>query len=301
MKQILFAKDKLSKLSLGTVQFGLDYGIANTNGKPHLDDVNEIVTYLYNEGINCFDTAQAYGNSEEVLGHAIEDKKELFVVSKLKSNLFLDNLQMNLDKSLQNLHLTSLFALLLHDSSLLYEWKNEYSDRVKQLQDEGLIKYFGVSIYSSDDFEHAINNDAIQVIQIPFNLFDQRAYKLKWLKKAKEHNKLLFIRSVFLQGLLLMDIPPSHLQKAEDKMNRLKSLSDEFGLSKVELALSFVETIAEDSILLFGCDNLTQAKENIQTFNKLQTLTPSQIQYIVDTFGNVDESIYNPTKWSDNA
>lgn len=301
MKFIDFEDSKISKLSLGTVQFGLNYGIANNSGKPHLDDVKAIVTYLYNEGINCFDTAQAYGDSEEILGCVLEDKENLFVVSKLKSIFFLENLTIHVEKSLKNLNINSLFALLLHDSTLLYEWNNAYTDKIKELQQKGLIKYFGVSIYTSRDFEYAIKNDAIQIIQIPFNIFDQRALQERWFDIAKENNKLIFIRSVFLQGLLLMDTLPPYLQKAKEEISKLKLLSEEFGLSKVELALSFAESVGANSIILFGCETLEQAKENIKTFNTLKTLNPSQIQHIVDLFGLVDESIYNPTKWNNNA
>lgn len=204
MNYIYYNEDKIAKLSLGTVQFGLTYGIANFNGQPAQKDVNEIIDYVYTNGINCFDTAQAYGNSEEVLREALKDKNYIHVVSKLKTHLFKQNALQNVSNSLNNLGIYSLYALLLHDSELLYNWTNDDSVIVDELLQSGKIKYFGVSIYTNDDFNLAIENSKIKFIQIPFNLFDKRAITENWFEKAKKNNKLIFIRSVFLQGLLLM-------------------------------------------------------------------------------------------------
>jgi aryl-alcohol dehydrogenase-like predicted oxidoreductase len=299
MKCIEFGNDTLSKLSLGTVQFGLDYGIANTSGQPEQDDVNEIINYVSKKGINCFDTAQAYGNSEQVLGIALENIENKFVISKLKSDLFREDAFANTLHSINNLSVKSLFALLLHDSKLLYDWTSEDSKKVDKLINNGNIKYFGVSIYTSEDFDMAIKNDKIKFIQIPFNLFDQRAYKERWFEKAKKYNKLIFIRSVFLQGLLLMDKDkvPFNLEPAKKYIDILESFANDLQITRNELALSFVDSIATDSLILFGCDNLSQAKENITNYNPLKELEQSTITKILGKLSDLDEKIYNPTKW----
>lgn len=299
MKYINYNNDKISKLSLGTVQFGLDYGISNTGGQPTQEAVNEIIQYVCENGINCFDTAQAYGNSEEVLGRSIKDKKNTFIISKLKSSFFLDNAIDSVTESLTNLQISLLYALLLHDSQLLYSWTDSYSLLVDKLIDSQKIKYFGVSIYTDDDFNLAVKNDKIQFIQVPFNIFDQRAITKEWFKKAKENNKLIFIRSVFLQGLLLMDIDklPSNLKIATKHLEALELLSTELNITKNELALSFVDTVAKDALILFGCDNIKQAKENMTNYSLLKYLDDSAIIKIKEKFCDIDEKIYNPTKW----
>ncbi len=299
MKFIKHNGDKLSKLSLGTVQFGLNYGIANTQGQPSQEEVDNIIQYVYDNNINCFDTAQAYGNSEEVLGKAINDKKDIFVISKLKSELFKNDLLENINKSLINLKIDSLYGLLLHDSELLYSWKDEYRVLVDRLIEENKIKYFGVSIYTNEDFELAIENPSIKFIQIPFNIFDQRAISEEWLKKAKENNKLIFIRSVFLQGLLLMDINkvPENLEIAKKYLHIFESYCEKMKVSKNELALSFVNSVAKESLILFGCDNINQAHENIVSFNNLKELDKNIMENIINDFKDMDDKIYNPTKW----
>ena len=300
MKQIVYNNDKLSKLSLGTVQFGLDYGIANNNGQPTQNEVNEIVEYVYSNNINCFDTAQAYGTSELVLGEAIKTKKDLFVVSKLKSNLFINNLESNVNKSLSNLNIDCLYGLLLHDSQLLHTWNKEYGLLVDNLIKKNKIRYFGVSIYTDEDFELALKNDSIKLIQIPFNLLDQRAITKKWLKKAKDKNKLIFIRSIYLQGLILMDEDniPAHLDGAKKYLKNINDIANRLNITKNELALSFVDQIADSSILLFGCDNLDQAIENINNYNNLPLLEEETIKLLSKNVLNIEEYIYNPLKWN---
>lgn len=299
MNFIKYNENKISKLSLGTVQFGLDYGISNINGKPVQKEVNNIINYVVDEGINCFDTAQAYGNSEDVLGKAIDNKKDLFVISKLKTELFKNDLNENIEKSLRDLKLSTLYGLLLHDSQLLLSWSKEDSGKVRRLKEENKIKYFGVSIYTDEEFNLAIENADIDIIQIPFNLFDQRAIINGWLKKAKEENKLLFIRSIFLQGLFFMDKEklPTKLSNAKELLSAFEVYRDKLELSKSQLALNFVNSVAKDAILLFGCDSLEQAKENIENFNSLMPLSKNIIDELIFTFKDVSEQIYNPARW----
>lgn len=299
MKYIDYNSDKLSKLALGTVQFGLNYGIANKNGQVLKTEVNNIINYLYDKEINCFDTAQAYGNAEEVLGKALDNSKNNFIISKLNSELFSNNLIDSLNNSLKNLKIDFLYGLLLHDSKLLYNWNNNHNLLVEKLILENKIKYFGVSIYSTKDFELALENNSITFIQIPFNIFDQRAINENWFKRAKEKNKLIFIRSIFLQGLLLLDIKdiPKNLLNAKDYLIKVDNYCKKLNISKNELALNFVDTIATNSIILFGCDNLTQAKSNIETYNSLTKLDNDILNDLKNDFKDIEENIYNPTMW----
>lgn len=299
MKYIDFGDDKISKLSLGTVQFGLNYGIANSQGQPTQKDVDEIIKYVSKNGVNCFDTAQAYGNSERVLGMAIKNIDAHLVISKLKSDSFKKNAIENVLSSLKNLNIDSLFALLLHDSDVLYNWTKNDNFTVEQLVRTGKIKYFGVSIYTAKEFELALKNEKINFIQIPFNLFDQRAIKEKWFEKAKKNNKLIFIRSIFLQGLLLMDITkiPKKLEAAKQYISIIESIANKLSMTRNQLALSFVDTLAENALLLFGCDSLMQAKENIQNYKTIRKLDNTTINEILDNLSNINEEIYNPRKW----
>lgn len=299
MNFVEYNGDKISKLSLGTVQFGLDYGVANQEGKPNQKKVNDIIDYVISKNINCFDTAQAYGDSEVVLGEAIKNTQNLFIISKLESKLFQNSLEHYVTTSIRKLNISKLYALLLHDSEMLYTWDNSSSTLIKKLKEEKKIKYFGVSIYSDNDFKLAIKNDDIDLIQVPFNLFDQRAIYNNWFEDAITHNKLIFVRSIYLQGLLLMEIDllPKHLEKARPYIEQLERVCKRLNISKNQLALSFVNTMAKNSILLFGCDNLEQAKQNLENFNSLSLLNQETLELLYKLFSKIDEKIYNPTRW----
>jgi len=300
MKNIIYNNYKLSQLCLGTVQFGLDYGIANEKGKPDQNSVDEIIKYLIEKGLNCFDTAINYGDSQEVIGKCFKAlHKEPFVVSKISTQDFNDNFEISVKKALDDLNISSLFGLLLHDTKQLELWQESDTLKVQNLIDKNLLKFFGVSIYTKEEFEIALENPNITLIQIPFNLFDLRAINENWFEKAKEKNKQIFIRSLFLQGLLLMPLEkvPAKLEKAKPYLLKFEELAKEFALSKNELALSFVKSVAKESVLLFGCESLVQAKENLTNFENLKILDQNQINKIIASFKDISEDIYLPTRW----
>ncbi len=269
-------------------------------GKPTQQTADKIINYLIDEEINCFDTAIAYGDSEKVLGCALKTRSDVNLISKVKSELFTTNLEETIHQSLKHLHTSKLFGLLLHDCELLYNWNEEFTTKVIALQKQGLIDYFGVSIYTAEEFELAIENPIIRFIQIPFNIFDQRAVNDEWFKKAKKANKLIFIRSVFLQGLFFMDLNQlsGNLLDARPYLEKLHAIRTEIKLSVSEFAMAYVDTVAIDSVILFGCDTLDQAKENIRSYNDLPLIGKEILDTINVLFTDIPEYITNPGLWS---
>ena len=307
MKTVNWNNYNISKLCLGTVQFGLDYGVANKSGEIAQKDVDNILDFIFSNEINCLDTGSMYGNSERKIGNFIKknNRENIKIVSKIKSDFFTleeKNSIFEIDKSLNLLNNSTLFALLLHNIEAIKNWNIKNSNLIKLLKNHNKIKYFGVSIYNDKEFNLALDNPNVDIIQIPFNLFDQRAITQRWFIKAKKKNKLIFIRSIYLQGLILMNISdiPIHLEKVKKYITIIDNLSKKLNITKNELALAFVESIAKESIILFGCDSLAQAKENIEIFNTLQKLDKNTLQFIKNNLSEVDEDIYNPTRWSKN-
>lgn len=304
MKYVKHNDNNISKLSLGTVQFGLNYGVANKNGQPNQNIVNMILDYVFSMGINSFDTAQGYGNSEEVIGNCFKnmDQSNISVVSKIDSKV-LELKTIDLTKSIQDsinkLRVDCLFGLLMHNSNLMDKWDILLSKKIHLLKQKNIIKYFGISIYSNDAFNIALDNKDIDIIQIPFNVFDQRAVQNKWFEKAKAKNKFIFIRSIYLQGLLLMNIEdvPEKLGASKYYIEILDDLSKDLGITKNELCLNFVNTVAKDASLLFGCETLLQAQQNLKIFNNMQDLNDKTIKEICSIFQDINENIYNPVKW----
>lgn len=301
MKYITYNNEKISQLCLGTVQFGLKYGIANKIGQPSENSVNDILDYSIKKGVNCFDTAQDYGESEKILGNYFKKNNSFnnLIISKIKSEHFFTAysiLYENVQNSCRKLH-NNLFALLLHDNIILKNWNSTYTDYINQLKSQNLIKYFGASIYTDEEFNLALNNKNIQIIQIPFNVFDQRAIKNNWFEKAKKHNKLLFIRSIFLQGLLLMDDIPSQFSHSKKYFIKYNEIAEKTNLTKSELALTFVLHNSFDSIIIFGCVSIEQAKINLNNYHKILNHNRNIHINNFEFFSNVPEKIYNPVRW----
>jgi len=296
MKYIKYKNSKISTLILGTAQFGLNYGISNKKGQPNIDIVNEILEYSYDNGINSFDTAEIYGNAQDILGNFLENKNNKFIISKIEADSFQYSC---IDNILHRLKLNKLDVLLLHDNKLLYNWSQKNSEQIRILKSQNKIDYFGSSIYTNEEFELSINNKDIDVIQIPFNIFDLRAIKNEWLKKAKDHGKLIFIRSIYLQGLLFMDIKdiPMKLEKVIPYIKELNKLVKETKCSKNELLLNFVNTLAENSPIIFGVNSLGSAECTLNTFKSLKPMKKNIIDKIIKIFSMIDENIYDPRRW----
>jgi aryl-alcohol dehydrogenase-like predicted oxidoreductase len=302
LKFINFNNDKISKLALGSVSFGLDYGIANNMGQVSKKNTNNIVDIVYDSGINTFDSAMSYGNSEDVLGYCLDKYEYSFVITKIKSNLFIQNVDLYVQQSIDRLKVDRLGALLLHDSDILYNLDNLYNQDIDRLKQNNKIKYFGISIYDEYEFDLALNTDCIDIIQIPFSILDIRAIKYDWIQRAKQKNKLLFIRSIFLQGLVFLhkeDIPDRLPLKGRigDILEKVQLISKQFDIKIAELSMRFVYSFASDSVMLFGCECVEQAVENIDIFDNIKPLVKDEQDKIINTFDNMPHNIYNPFEW----
>lgn len=302
MKHTIYKDTTLSTFCLGTVQLGMEYGISNTQGKPSSEEANKILDSAIKSGINCFDTASAYQNSENILGDYQEANSKDFmnIITKIGSDEFSTSAIQSLNSSLKALKTDTAFALLLHDSKVLHSFSDKEEKILKTLKIKKMIKHFGISIYTDEEFQLAVNNPHIDIIQIPFNLFDTRAHKQRWFEKAKKADKLIFIRSVFLQGLFFMshDTLPKNLQDAAPYLKQLNTLTQTLQCDTAELALSFVFSSAPEAIIILGCETNAQLLENISLFKTCKPLKENILKKIDEQIKQVPENIYNPALWS---
>jgi aryl-alcohol dehydrogenase-like predicted oxidoreductase len=204
--------EELSRLVLGTAQLGMPYGIANQTGKPNFDRAQAIVNAAWEGGIRCFDTAQAYGDSEQILGQAISllptNVQEALIVTKLDPMLDLTNwksMAKALHSSFKRLRVQRLYALMFHNEESIPALNNGLKDLLTGYRRDGLISHIGISVYSPDKALQALHTEVIDLIQLPTNILDRRFLDAGVFHLAGETGKEIFIRSVFLQGLLLMD------------------------------------------------------------------------------------------------
>jgi aryl-alcohol dehydrogenase-like predicted oxidoreductase len=260
------SKLNFSKLMLGTVQFGLNYGIANTRGKPSLDTVMAILNEAWLGGVNALDTAAAYGDSETVLGEALTrlgliDK--MLIVSKVspipagmpfcQAEKFIET---SICNSLRNLRIERLPVCLFHRDEDL-----KYYPILKKMTERGLIGAGGISLDEHSAIEGAIART--KYIQIPYNVLEWRYETL--LEQAVQKGITIFARSVYLQGLLLMDeasIRPG-LCGIIPVRRRLEELARRHDMSLAGLCLRFVLSRTGISSVLTGVDNPAQLRENL--------------------------------------
>lgn len=289
---------------LGTAQLGMNYGIANKDGKPSMGRAVEIVAEAWEKGIRYFDTARAYGDSEKVLGQCFKEvlgrgkQAELAVISKLDPGTDLsrvDGIVEEVDSSLKNLGVDALWGLMLHREILLYQWGQTLATAVTKLKQEKKIRYFGVSVYSTEKATQALNMEAINIVQFPFNVFDQRPLEYGLFQLAEKEGKRVFTRSVYLQGLLLMDpdgLPP-HMLFAKEALKDYIRVSNHCGLSPRLLAMAFAVQNAPLANILVGCETPAQVRENVSLYHRAKSVDLPDLGFL----SQKEPKVINPSLW----
>ena len=304
MNYILWKNNRISKFVLGTAQLGMNYGIANVQGQPTKKLACEIIKTAWGHGVNCFDTAQAYGNSEIVLGKALRycgvDSKAK-IVSKLSPKLKpSDNksIEKSIEKSCRNLEVEKLWCLMLHKAGWLDLWDKGLGQALANAKKSRAVKYLGVSVYSPDDARRALEHPDIQVIQVPCNLWDQRMLREGIFDIAKKKHKLCFVRSIYLQGLLLL--PPKKvvekLPAAKEASQKWHKLVAKFAMEPGQLSIRF--GLSLNAPLVIGVENIQQTEENNTGLSKQTLLSADITAQIYDEMSLfLNEDITNPTLW----
>lgn len=274
-----------TKIGLGTVQFGLNYGIANTSGKVKSSEVNNILKSATEVGIDLIDTAAAYGNSEEVIG---ENSAYPFnVVSKWASSP-----EITLAKSLGFLKTKHIYGWLAHDIRKIINHPKNW-DVMKEQKENGLVKKIGFSIYEPIQLENLLNQNYIpDIIQIPFNFFDRRFEP--WLDELKNIGCEIHARSAFLQGLFFVNynkLDP-FFEPIRDWMKEFQFVTRD-NVVRASVLLSYVFSFSQIDKVIIGLDNLTQLDD-------LSKALVSDIEIDFPLLPNIPAEILNPSKWQVN-
>lgn len=283
------------KLVLGTVQFGLNYGINNSNGQPSLENSFAILDMAGQLGIDELDTADAYGNSTAVIAEYIakNPKYKFKIMSKFVGD-GQTSFKNAFEKSCTNLGVKSLEGYYFHRFSDFKEF-HDY-DFVHELKAAGKLKKLAVSLYSSDELEFAVNSKEVDLIQLPFNVFDRSEKKTEYLKKAKADNKSIYVRSAFLQGLFYKDINslPAKLLPLKPALAELQSLVKSYNVSMEELCLGFLAEQKFIDKIVVGVDSVAQLESNAKSLEKI--LPPKLIRDVLNIQIDFPE-LLNPVNW----
>lgn len=288
---------KSSKLVLGTVQFGLNYGIANTHGKPSMETVKQIIDVAYRHGIRILDTASAYGESELVLGtvlHELGLSNSMRIVSKIPSlpNGATDMeaeefIRKSLLQSLENLRVGQLEAVLFHRETDL-----KYLPLLQKMKTAGFIRKTGVSL----DATVPPDTEKADLIQVPSNVLDRRFRK--FMQQAHLHKAEIFVRSVYLQGLLLMpeEKIPENLAGVKPYRRKLEALATENAMPFPELCMRYLLSVPEANGILTGVDTIEQLEYNIRIAEK-GALPPEIYNAILEAVPMLPEKWIRPALW----
>ncbi len=309
MKYIYKHGYNISRFSLGTAQFGSDYGIANKHGKVAEKEIEKIFNKAFEKGVNLIDTAVSYGESERIIGKILSNssyKEDIIIASKLPHLKSKNNLQgitkeidQVVDQSLSHLRLETLPIFLLHEEEDLFFDGGYIVDVLKNEKERGKINLLGVSAYSPEAAEAALENPEMQVIQVPFNLFDQRLNKINFFSRAAEKGKLVLVRSVFLQGLFFMtedEILPEKFCIYSPYFKKLSEIADSYCFRVGELALKYACQKSQGSVIL-GVDSCTQLDENLDAYSNKNILNSEIIKSIEKAFQDIPVNLIDPRMW----
>ncbi len=287
------------ELCLGTVQFGMQYGIAS-KGRPAQAEAEKMLQYAISHGIGAIDTASAYGEAEKILGGFLKhaDRSKLQIVTKIRPGAlysvapenYYKTLKQNLQSSLSNLHINYVDGCLFHNAE--YAANEAALEALARLKKDKLVKKTGISTYLPSEFDHAAASPHVDIIQIPYNLLDTRL-NTRLLSCDKE----IHARSVFLQGLLLMDEAevPQKLRDARPIIQRLDSFCEYNRVTRTQALLNFVKTQPKIEKLVFGADNLAQLKQIITDFSV--DVDQTALLELAEEFSMTDERIIMPNLW----
>lgn len=292
-----------SPFVLGTAQLGLQYGI-KSEGKPDQVMATKIIDTAWQCGIREFDTAQGYGNSEEVLGEAFYNlgiSNNVAVTSKLSPET--DFLNPNgviesVNQSLEKLKSEQLHCLMLHREEMLDQWNEGIDELFFKLKQLKKISFAGVSVYSPAKAAMALKLKGIDAVQLPSNLLDHRFEKKGIFALARSLNKKIYIRSIFLQGLILMaeqDIN-DNMSFTIPVIRKIEQICKVFSLSRMELSLSYLKSAYPDQKIIFGADTADQVKTNVRLWNSLKT-NSDLVKTVGSQFDEIEATILDPSLW----
>jgi len=256
-----------SKLILGTVQFGLKYGINNTIGKPSNDEVLSLLKVAYNSGIRFLDTAEAYGNAHQLIGnyHNIRDNSKFKIITKFPHDIKHNLIKSKVIEYLNLMKVNTLDVMMFHSFD---SFKSNYNalKTLSELKSNILINNIGVSVYTNTQLESLLNEDLITVVQLPFNLLDNFSIRGDLINKLKEKGKVIHTRSAFLQGLFFKNTSDdiSIVQALKPHLETLNKIAKKQGCSMEALALSYC--IKQNNIdnVIIGVDSISQLNANIK-------------------------------------
>ncbi|MDO8518146.1 MAG: aldo/keto reductase [bacterium] len=295
------------KLVLGTAQFGMKYGLANTHGQLPKEEIFAILDAAVAGGVELFDTAYAYGSAEEVLGEWLSTRgarKQVRIISKMKPHVLneypdgtpmVDIVHQEIGKSLKRLGVDKLDGYIFHSPHYVY-LKHAIAG-LQKAKGRGLVNNIGVSTYDESEALQAVEL-GMDYVQVPYNVFDQRLDNTDFFELAKKNGATVFARSPFLQGLLLLkptELPP-HLVHARPYLEHFLEITQRHNVPAIEAALLFARN-SQAPYVVAGVDELSQLIKDLAVMQEKDP-KPELIAELKEAFQHMPQNIVNPILWS---
>lgn len=282
-----------SKIVIGTVQFGLDYGINNTKGKICKEEIFNILDYAWDHGAKMLDTAFSYGQIELILGEYQKDRnRHLDIVSKINPRCKNNE---TIDESLRHLNRKKIYGMLLHNFELFKKDASIYQD-ILEAKYAGKIIKSGFSVYHPEEVEYLLERAVeFELLQVPYSVFDRRFESL--LPILKKKGVEVHVRSVFLQGLFFKDTETlsEHFVSVKGKLRKLQSYAKETEVSLAALCINFALLNNYIDKIVVGVDSLENLKEDLESAKKI-----TEVNRIYDKLQNLkvtNNNILLPFAW----
>lgn len=290
--------DRCTRIGLGTAQWGMAYGVANIDGKTPPEEVARILAAGRAAGLRILDTAALYGEAELVLG--AQDLSGLQVVTKTPryahspiTDADAEDLKATLARSLERLRLSSAHALLAHHADdLLAPGGERLIQTLVTLREEGQVQHIGVSVYDSGQIEAVLARFTPDLVQLPLNVFDQRLIVDGSLARLAALGVDIHVRSVFLQGLLLMppDTVPAYFEPWRKRLHAWHAACNAQNVLPLHAALAFVCDRPEVTCCIIGVESQIQLEQTLAGLDSVPAFDASE-------FTCNDPALLNPAKW----
>jgi len=302
---------KISQLTLGTAQLGSGYGIANKEGKLKTQQAFDLLNEATQLGITYFDTASAYGDSEILLGQYFKknvSQRPLKIITKIKALKFNDHvstgqadetLEKEIAGSLNRLEVSQIPLVMFHHFEDLL-WNNHYL--LKKLttgEYKSKVSQIGVSVYDPAEALHALQIAEVSAIQIPSNLLDMRFINVHFFEKAQQSKKEIYVRSLYLQGLLLMNAKdiPSELQELLIFREILEKIAGSLNMTLPQMTFAFLNHFKKDLHYVVGCETIPQLRENVDLCLRAAVLSKETVSQIINAVKDLPQWILDPRQW----
>ena len=285
----------MSKFILGTANFSGDYGIAQ---KSHLklEQVEKILSFAQVNNLNHFDTAKSYGDTLKILGSFLDYSNRVQLDSKIGNRECgtVESILESVQKSLDELKTNKLSTLYLHDAnSLLGDNKSATKNGLTKILDMGLADHIGVSVYTLNDLlECKKALPYLSRFQVPENICDRRLFHSAEMLELSKGNNEINVRSIFLQGLLLLPVEaiPKGLSESNKSISDLDLYSKKEAVTRIDLCIAYAKSISWASKIVVGVESINQLKAILDSNYKLSGEWEKNISV-------VSEVIADPRKW----